>query len=224
MAWVEPGNRWKTDGYANVNVDLRLHPIQFVKHLKRRYGDDLVLRFSRYTHIPKVRTDRRQSFQICAQDVTARWLRHALTRLTPSEELALESRVKHRGRNRHIGMLDFRGMTRGQLTAVMDVLPPTYAEGIQVYFSGRSFHAYFPYLLTTRQWMKFMGSALLCNERGSEVVDQRWVGHRLIGGYATLRWSCSSARHQELPIRVPIRALDLPFSGKLKVIAEVACV
>ena len=111
-------------------------------------------------------------------------------------------------------MLDFHGMKKGQLLAIMEVLPDDYAEGMQVYFSGRSFHAYFPHLLTPRQWVKFMGSALLCNTPSSDVIDQRWVGHRLIGGYAALRWSNNTPQHAHYPTRINVETLDLPFLEK----------
>lgn len=48
-----------------------------------------------------------------------------------------------------------------------------------------------------------MGHLLLINPRnGAEVVDTRWVGHRLIGGFGSLRWSNNSGQYLGLPTRV----------------------
>lgn len=192
------------EGAAHVKVDPKRHPIQIIRTLQRRYGAPLTLSFSRYTHTPKARTDQRESFRVRAQDVTPDWLLRELANLDRSQELALESRVSYDGHRRHIPMLDFSGRSREPLEAVLNALPSTYLEGMQLYFSGRSFHAYFPRLLTEREWIRFMGWALLCNDQGQDIVDQRWVGHRLIAGYASLRWSCSSKRHHDFPTRAPM--------------------
>jgi hypothetical protein len=204
-----------------MRFDSRRHPVQVVRDLRERYGRDLLLNFSRYTHVPNSRDDTRESFAVDIDEVTPRWLQFALASLQSTQELALESRVRHKGCDRHIPMLDFQGMTSGQLRAVADALPREYAKGIQVYFSGRSFHAYFPHLLTPRQWIRFMGSALLCNKSAVSVIDQRWIGHRLVGGYAALRWSCASSRHEQLPVRVPVRTLNTGYAEKLRIIFQV---
>lgn len=208
--------------HQRIDIRPNQHPIETVRVLRRRYGSPLVLRFSRYTHTPKALTDLRESFAVDSRRVTSRWLRQVLGGLRATQELAMESRVKYKGRNRHVPMLDFKGMGKGQLAAVMKVIPKAYLKGMLVYFTGRSFHAYFPHLLTTREWTKFMGTALLCNDGQRSVVDQRWVGRRLVGGYAALRWSCSSARHKQFPIRVPPEMLNLPFADKQKVVYPVS--
>jgi hypothetical protein len=203
-------------------VQPRLHPIQVVRHLRERYGDCLVFRFSCYTHISKSRMDCRESFAVPAREITPIWLQDVLSKLGSKQELAMESRVIQNGRLRHVPMLDFQGMSKGQLIAVMDALPDEYRTGMQVYFSGRSFHAYFLRLVTAREWTRFMGSALLCRGPRAPAIDNRWIGHRLVGGYAALRWSCSSGRHQEFPIRVSPKTLDLPFAVKRRALARLA--
>lgn len=53
------------------------------------------------------------------------------------------------------------------------------------------------------KWNRFLGRLLLMNEPGSPaLVDARWIGHRLIGGYAALRWSANSAQHDSVPKRI----------------------
>ncbi|MBI4995967.1 MAG: hypothetical protein HZC22_03530 [Rhodocyclales bacterium] len=162
-----------------------------------------------------MRTDERLRFTVSIDQVTPAWLTHQLLALEPAQELALESKVRVNGAVRHIPMLDFRGMTKGQLTAIMEVFPSEYAEGLHVYFSGRSYHAYFATLLTPAQWIRFMGSALLCNTPSDpSVVDQRWVGHRLISGYSALRWSRNSPHYRSYPQRIQPEELDDDFQRK----------
>jgi hypothetical protein len=182
---------------------LDLHPVAFVRTLRARYGADLELSFSRYIYVRRVRKDARESFRVPIADVSHRWLRRELAALAPDQELALESRVRTGRSVRHIPMIDFVGLERGQLAAVMEVLPQYPVREAQVYFSGRSFHAYFPVLITPSEWVRFMASALLCNTPSRpQLVDQRWVGHRLIGGYGALRWSYNTVHYRGFPERV----------------------
>jgi hypothetical protein len=194
---------------------LRSHPIVFLKDLRTAFGSNLILGFSRYRYSPRIRKDDRVRFNVSIEEVTLGWLKRQLECLEPVQELALESRVLLDGNARHIPMLDFRGMTKGQLTAIMEIFPSSYAKGVHVYRSGRSYHAYFPQLLSTRRWIKFMGSALLCNSpSGASVVDQRWIGHRLIGGYAALRWSFNTPHYKGYPTRIDPAELDQTFAEK----------
>jgi hypothetical protein len=189
-----------------------IHPIGLIPHLRESFGDDLILHFSRYAYVPRDRKDKRELFSLPISEVTPNWLHSELLKLGPLYELALHSNVDLGSKKRHIPMLDFRGMTKGQLTAVMDIFPGRFSEGLQVYFSGRSYHAYFPKLLTHGEWIKFMGSALLCNSpNDTAVVDQRWVGHRLIGGYSALRWSCNTSHYKRYPELIDINELDKAF-------------
>lgn len=52
-----------------------------------------------------------------------------------------------------------------------------------VLLSGASYHYYGYQLLSNSEWQKFMYKSLLLDE----VVDTRWVGHRLIDGFSWLR-------------------------------------
>jgi hypothetical protein len=184
------------------------HPIAIVRALRARYGSELVLSFSRYRYRRRVRADDRESFRAPVATVDAAWLARELAALAPDQELALESRVRLGGALHHIPMLDFIGMAHGQLKSVMEVLPQYPVRQAQIYNSGRSFHAYFPLLITAREWVRFMASALLCNTPSRpRVVDQRWIGHRLLGGYGALRWSCNTRHYRKLPERVPVASL-----------------
>ena len=62
--------------------------------------------------------------------------------------------------------------------------------------SGRSFHAYSLRLISPKEWREFMGRLLLLNLPGrSSFIDSRWVGHRLVAGYASLRWTANSEQY-----------------------------
>jgi hypothetical protein len=119
-------------------------------------------------------------------------------------------------------MLDFRGMQRSQWSAVMQVLPSEFGDGAHIFFSGRSFHAYWIRLLTHREWIKFMGASLLCNRLRVTVVDTRWVGHRLLGGYGALRWSRNTSQHAHYPTLVVSEVLDLSYADKLAMLSSLA--
>lgn len=199
--------------------DLALHPIRFLRTIESRYGSGVLLRFSRYLYRPKSRVDERVSFEMSISQVDEGWLLREFEGLGARYELAIESRVKVGRETRHIPMLDFRGMTKGQLLAIMEVFPKELVEGVDVYFSGRSFHAYFPSLLTSRQWVKFMGSSLLCNTPSDpSVVDQRWVGHRLVSGFSALRWSSNTPHYKQYPERVDPATLNESFNEKMRML------
>jgi hypothetical protein len=182
--------------------DVKSHPISVAIALRRRYGSNVVLRFSRYRDVPGSTSDPRRSFEVRCGDVSSRWLDRELAQLEPSEELALESRVRVGAARRHIPMLDLRGKRKNAARWLTASLLPDYAAEMMIYASGRSFHVYWPRLLSEHAWHQFLGSALLCNRGNSSIVDVRWVGHRLMGGYAALRWSCNTSRHRSYPTLV----------------------
>jgi hypothetical protein len=188
--------------------DFSRHPIGFLRVLRSKYGNNIELSFSRYRYIRRVREDVRRSFRVAVRDVTRKWLANELAELLTGEELAIESRVSLERERRHIPMLDFVGMERAQLAAVMEVLPQYPTRQALVYKSGRSFHAYFPVLITPAEWIQFMGSALLCNTPSHpRIVDPRWIGHRLISGYAALRWSWNTSSYRAAPTKVKVETL-----------------
>lgn len=185
-------------------TDLSGHPLAVLRALQRRYGDRLVVGFSRYRYRRRVREDVRESFRVPIHSVDRRWLAVELGQLAEDQELALESRVWQGKTLRHIPMLDFVGLGRGQLHALTQVLPRNSLRSVQIYASGRSFHAYYPVLVTPQEWIQFMGSALLCNTPSRRIVDDRWIGHRLLGGYGALRWSWNTGIYRAMPRRVSV--------------------
>ena len=177
------------------------------------------LSFSRYLYKPRSREDSRERFVVPITAVNASWFRREIKAIEVGQELAFESRIRWKGQLRHVPMIDFKGTAAGQLRAILDIFPGSHKLEPFVYYSGRSFHAYFLELLSNRDWIRFMGSALLCNTPDNpNVVDQRWIGHRLIAGYSSLRWSVNGSRHKTQPRRVPSLLLDVSAREKRKVL------
>ncbi|NEX60635.1 hypothetical protein G3574_06065 [Noviherbaspirillum sp. 17J57-3] len=76
---------------------------------------------------------------------------------------------------------------------------------IKLFSSGRSLHGYGINPLTPEEWIRFMGLLLLANHPSKPtVVDTRWVGHRLLAGYAALRWSRNTSHYLQLPQAVQL--------------------
>jgi hypothetical protein len=107
-------------------------------------------------------------------------------------------------------MLDFAIDQIGpeELRRIRAFLPERVFLTSDFFSSGRSYHGYATSLLGPKQWHEFLGRALLINSRDSEqIVDARWVGHRLIAGYGSLRLSNSSGQYMGMPKRAGIRTL-----------------
>lgn len=56
--------------------------------------------------------------------------------------------------------------------------------------SGRSYHYYGAFLLTTSEWLKFLARCLLL----TGLTDPRYIGHSLLQGYRTLRLTANALR------------------------------
>lgn len=181
------------------------HPIFFLSPLFSR--EETVFFFSKYTYCPDSLLDEREQMSVSGDDLTPEWVERVVSSLRSDQELAIHSNVRLSGRNYHIPMIDFsleKGMSQNVFDRMSRYLPKTLMLNMAAFASGRSFHAYSTTLLSPREWYDFMGRVLLVNPRdGDSVVDTRWVGHRLIGGYGSLRWSNNSGQYLGLPSRVP---------------------
>lgn len=184
--------------------DYSKHPITLAGVLREQYGDDLILNFSRYKYKPRSLKDERISFQESITSVGEDWLRGQLMHLDDQQELAWHSTVNlQNGEQLHIPMIDFQGMSEDHLKNIESVLPKEYLERMVVFASGRSFHAYFPILINQDKWLNFMFSLLLANiPNKSLVIDSRWVGHRGLARYASLRISWNTVTYRMMPERL----------------------
>lgn len=131
--------------------------------------------------------------------MTPSWLNDQLSRLPEGYELALHSMLKNKEQEFHIPMVDFSA----EIIQKKDVLAwASRSSGVtlKLFDSGRSFHGYGVEPMSKDQWVRFMGFLLLANlPNQPQLIDTRWIGHRLLAGYSTLRWSKNSPYYVGLP-------------------------
>lgn len=181
-------------------IELHRHPIRVLPALRPMVPAGARLWFSRYRYRPRTVKDDRFIFSVPFEEVTEDWLLKLLGQLGTEENLAFNSNLTCGFHTFHIPMIDFAGLSSDHLSALIEVFGERAADEFSFFSSGRSFHAYGCSLFDQRQWYEFMGKLLLCNFPGRPVIiDQRWVGHRLIGGYSALRWSCNGSNYRQYP-------------------------
>ena len=186
---------------------LESHPISVVYDLVDRYDLDLILSFSRYRYTPRSLFDERETFTIAIGEVNLNWLSNELETLRAGWDIALNSLVVDgRGRSFHLPMIDFSPQDFEIVRAanLNEIVGRDVIREMIFFSSGRSFHGYGTKLLGQGEWIRFMGRLLLLNvPEAPSVVDSRWVGHRLLGGFSALRWSANSSHYKGLPERMP---------------------
>jgi hypothetical protein len=126
--------------------------------------------------------------------------------------MAWHSYVTRNGLGFHIPMVDF--VDQPNQPALHDLAMIISEVGFQGDFAffetGRSFHGYFPGLISERMWADYLGRLLLVNQPNhSPTVDARWVGHALMRGFAALRWSHNTDRYLAMP-----QLVTLPFASR----------
>jgi hypothetical protein len=182
------------------------HPFFFLEPLFAR--EEAVFHFSRYIYTPDSVFDEREPLDVLGSELSVDWLEKQFEMLRPDQELAIHSNVVIDGRTVHIPMMDFATDHIGprQLYRLQTFIPPRIFANFAFYHSGRSFHAYSTHLLSPKDWYMFLGRALLINPRDDgHIIDTRWVGHRLIAGYCSLRLSNNSQQYKGMPKKVSIR-------------------
>lgn len=187
------------------------HPISVVYDIIGMLGEDYTFHFSKYFYRPQSPLDERDVFRVVGAEINDAWLESQLTDLPEGWELALNSEViDPRNRRSHIPMIDFYGRRTDFLLSpyFRSMVGSRFHDSMRVFDSGRSYHAYSSSLMSNKEWISFMGALLLLAPPKSEsIVDVRWVGHRLIGGYSALRWSCNTSRYLKYPEFVPLSSL-----------------
>ena len=180
------------------------HPALLLEKFCRRHSEIERLELSVYSYRPQTIEDERRTFRINAQDLRSRF-QIEQSSLDHDQEIAFHSRVwVRRGwtqRLYHIPMIDFGSDINDQdINRLVELSDDFGCDEFEIFNSGRSFHFYGLTLLTQRQWTRFMGRILLLNIPGaSNLVDTRWVGHRLMAGYSALRWTKNTAHYKQRP-------------------------
>lgn len=181
-----------------------LHPFNFVQSLFER--EEAQFAFSKYVYTPDSLLDDREFLTLSGTEVTEDRINLEIASLRPDQELAFHSKVQIKGKTFHIPMIDFateEEVSHQVFDRMSQYLPKKLMLNMAVYASGRSYHAYSKTLLGPKEWQDFMGRLLLINPRDqANIVDTRWIGHRLIGGFSSLRWSNNSGQYLGLPSRI----------------------
>ncbi|WFX95302.1 hypothetical protein [Citrobacter braakii] len=197
-------NKWR-----GLNIKINRHPIFWVADLLHQYMYNNVLtrnarlEFSKYKYIPQSYYDERIVFTLPIVDLNKSSLFDLLMDLEDDEELALHSTVFDIGSAFHMPLIDFGGKDSRLFEPTLKEFCSYWGLEFQAYSSGRSYHAYGNRLLSQNEWISFMGSLLLLNMPGSsKIIDDRWVGHRILAGYSSLRWSKNTSKYKKYPTHI----------------------
>ncbi len=173
-----------------------------ISHLRRRYGPSLRLNFYQYARRSRSRESIGKNIVMKIDTVDEYWFKAFVSQLPRNYELALLSNVTCGSDALHIPMIDFlgkhplsarRGLERNGFVAQRIM------KTLFLFDSGKSWHGYSTTLLSEKEWRYFTAGLLLANLPGARpFVDWRWVGHRLMEGFASLRWS-SNAPNAKYP-------------------------
>lgn len=110
----------------------------------------------------------------------------------PEELISVCSVVSMRsGGVAHIPMMDFECSISDENTEkIKDFVRISGQKGGVILKTERSYHYYGFYLLSEKDWIRFLGDSLL-----AEICDVRYIGHRLKDGYAGLRITSGGIRN-----------------------------
>lgn len=162
--------------------------------------------FSKYKYVADSLFDEREIIKVNSEQISETWICSQIESLIENQELALHSLVNIRGRNFHIPMIDFsldQEFSMDVYDRIARYIPKKVLSEISFYSSGRSYHAYSLNLLGPKEWLEFMGRLLLINPpHSSSIIDSRWIGHRLIGGFSSLRWSNNTNQYLAMPRKI----------------------
>lgn len=154
---------------------------------------------------------KREIFHIKGTDFNKDFILDKLTNLDQTQELAFHSIIKDKyGKIRHIPMIDFsieNDIDRDTFFRLRYIIDKKILNSLVFYSSGRSFHAYSTTLISNSEWKDFMAKLLLINQSNCQkpIIDIRWIGHRLLSGYSTLRWSNNSGKYLQEPKRYDLK-------------------
>ena len=163
-------------------------------------ADDCLFEYSIYNYQPQTFGDPREVKRVSLASLYDS-LMEDYNSLGDGKEIAFHSKVWVKNEPFHIPLVDFSCKSISLIHKVyVKSGMETEIGPLFVFHSGRSFHAYGVKLFRESDWVRFMGGLLLLNPPASnEFVDSRWVGHRLRGGYSSLRWTANSEWYLKQP-------------------------
>lgn len=182
-----------------------LHPYWHVRAVLDRHGGVMAVPVSYYTYKPRTVEDKRTTWEIAISDfLNAEYMAHVMEKTPRGQELAIHSNIRiNGGQDVHLVMIDMSTSARAHLEKLRAFLGDNFYQQISWYSSGRSFHGYGTELLSRENWYRFMGLLLLANQPHlGPTVDPRWIGHRLLAGYAALRWTKNTSQYLGVPSKL----------------------
>lgn len=168
------------------------HPYWHVRGLVESRDDIVWIPISYYKYRPRSIEDERYVREIHVVDfLDPHFMEGVFLETPPGFELALNSDfIMVDGQICHLTMIDMATAAQAHLDKLQSLIGDYLNQKIYWYESGRSFHGYGTRFLSPKEWYEFMGLLLLVNQpHHGPIVDPRWIGHRLISGYASLRWT-----------------------------------
>lgn len=195
------------NNFQHFYTHIQKHPFSWVKNvidfnIKGNYiSPDVSLQFSKYKYTPQSFSDERSNLILPFNQFNEKRLYDIIEDMDENEELAFHSLIQEFGGSYHFPLIDFGKVDRGIIDAnPLRELSDHWGMSFYVYSSGRSFHAYGNRLIKSSEWVAFMGSLLLLNKpSGFKLIDERWIGHRLMAGYGALRWSNNTSHYKKNP-------------------------
>lgn len=176
------------------------HPYIVLEKIKPQLPSNAIATFSKYTYHPQTIKDDRTLIEIPLQEITWEKVCDLIESLESDQELAFHSNLSINSEIRHIPMVDFATSGKAQVSKLIDYIGKGLMENFLWFNSGRSFHGYGTTLISQKEWYELMGKLLLANQPSlPPLTDPRWVGHRLIAGYAALRWSKNTDSYKQEP-------------------------
>lgn len=195
-----------------MNID---HPFYFLETLSSTLPSNSTFEFSVYKYKPQSILDERQFIQIESSELSSKSIERFISNLPTDNELAFHSKIRINKKVLHIPMIDFQlpeDQTLDGLEKLEKVIPKRIFNEISIFNSGRSCHAYSFSLINQKEWYEFMGRLLLATmPHEKQLIDTRWIGHRLIAGYSSLRWSNNTNQYLSAPRKVDIKRKRLIF-------------
>lgn len=136
--------------------------------------------------------EKRQRFDVAADELTSGHLRSIINNLPAGKVLALRSQCRlETGEWGHLPLMDFHcPPTANHLEIALVALRHMGQRRGAVLESGRSYHYYGFDILTQEDWLGFLGHCLLL----TPFTDSRYIAHRLLGGSCALRISASGRK------------------------------
>ncbi|MEQ1091401.1 hypothetical protein ABLT91_13810 [Acinetobacter pittii] len=182
------------------------HPFFFLKNF---LDSDSTYSLSKYIYLPDSLSDERIITQVSGYNFDLNFVNTTICSLDYDQELAFHSIIKTKyGKKLHIPMIDFStdNLNIDVYYRLKNFIDYKILSNMVFYSSGNSFHAYSSKLLTHKEWLNFMGSLLLVNPPHSShnIIDTRWIGHRIRSGFSALRWSNNSGTYKAVPKKTDI--------------------